>query len=157
MARSQCSDAATASNKTVRGGIVLNGCFNSQFVENQCNNNGVPSEGFSGADASAQFAPGIRIRGRGLVLKDNELKDNLKGPTEPWPDPYEKITITPDPSTDAAGKGGEEPAGEGGTGDSGSTGDQPGGQEPEGGQGDRQEKKSIFKRFIGWFKGLFGK
>ena len=85
------SSDPTAPDKTIRGGIVLSGCYNSQINNNHCNSNGCPSKDFSGADASAKHAPGIRVRGKNLTLKRNEARKNKGGDVEKWPEPYENV------------------------------------------------------------------
>ncbi len=87
------TDPAQDSDASIRGGIVLNGCFNSQIARNQCNNNGVPSAGFTGEDTTKDFAAGIRVRGLDLVLDANVAQNNLAKGIQPWPGPYDEARI----------------------------------------------------------------
>jgi len=96
------SSDPTHGDHSIRGGIVLTGCYNSQINNNHCANNGRPSSGFGGADASAKSAAGIRVRGKNLTLKGNKTENNVGGSIAKWPTPYENVTII----SDKNGKGG---------------------------------------------------
>ncbi len=81
-----------APDRSIRGGIVLNGCFNSDISNNRCNQNGHPSSSFTGKDSSRRFAAGIRVRGRNLTLKGNETRHNKGGCIARW-GLYENVEI----------------------------------------------------------------
>lgn len=94
----------TAGDASIRGGIVLNGCYNSHTIKNNhCNGNGNPSEGFKQTDDSARHAAGIRVRGKNLTIGQNETKNNKGGTIVEWPEPFENVTIQkPQPATATA-------------------------------------------------------
>ncbi len=85
------SSDPTDGDKSIRGGIVLTGCYNSQINNNRCNGNGCPSSGFGGADASAKGAAGILVRGKNLGLTKNETRKNKGGCIVPWPSPHDNV------------------------------------------------------------------
>ncbi len=89
------SSKPDAPDSTIRGGIVLAGCYNAQINNNRCNDNGRSSSSFGGADASAKHAAGIRVRGKNLTLKGNKTENNEGGSIKKWPEPYENVTIIP--------------------------------------------------------------
>ncbi len=99
------SSDPTAGDKSIRGGIVLTGCYNSQINNNHCANNGRPSSGFGGADASAKNAAGIRVRGKNLTLKGNKTESNVGDSITKWPEPYENVTIIPAGKQSDSGSG----------------------------------------------------
>ncbi len=87
------SSDPTADDKSIRGGIVLSGCYNSQINNNRCANNGRPSSGFGGADASAKGAAGILVRGKNLVLEGNKTENNEGGAIVEWQEHDESVKI----------------------------------------------------------------
>ncbi len=87
------SSDPNALDKTIRGGIVLAGCYNSTIRNNHCNGNGSPSSNFAKADASAKYAAGIRVRGKNLVLLNNETRKNKGGDIVEWPSPYDNVEV----------------------------------------------------------------
>ncbi len=72
------ADATTATDKSIRGGIVLNRGYNAKIVRNTCNNNGKPSNNFVDPDITRDFAAGILVRGNGLTFDANETTGNVK-------------------------------------------------------------------------------
>ena len=140
-----------APDKTIRGGIVLAGCYNARISNNQCRHNGRPSPPFAGADATAQFAAGIRVRGRNLVLVGNKAEHNVGRGIEPWPEPFENVEIR----NGGAGDGEEGDVSVRTTETPPPIGTPPPMEPPSPPDPPpkRKKKKSLFKRLFGW---LFG-
>ena len=68
----------------IRGGIVLNLCFNARIAGNECHHNGKLPAGFRGQDVTRKKASGIRVRGGDLDLDFNVMEGNAGGEIARW-------------------------------------------------------------------------
>lgn len=80
-------------NSTVRGGIVVGGGFQTIVSDNICNWNGRTSIDGVSAVANGQYASGIRVRGRGVMVESNIANNNRDRGISTWSSPSMDISI----------------------------------------------------------------
>jgi hypothetical protein len=86
------------SNASIRGGIVLNGAYHTVVTGNICTDNGAPDAVFEAhgrvADADAEHAAGIRVRGSEHIVDANLVKGNRGEGIVLWPGEVSRLSIT---------------------------------------------------------------